>query len=147
MNAYAKLKELALAATPGPWASGGNWVSTQKDNASIADCSRGDEKYIAAANPAAVLGLIADNERQLDEKLAWQESEAVIRAERDALKAECEGLRKDAERYRWLRARDLDTIKDGGVFAGMTPQNTVLNEETLDEAIDAAMGQGGQSNG
>lgn len=48
-------------------------------------------------------------------------------------------LRTDAERYRWLRSRDLDTIKDGGVFAGITPQNMVLNEETLDETVDAAM--------
>ncbi|WP_434987151.1 hypothetical protein [Pseudomonas protegens] len=48
-------------------------------------------------------------------------------------------LRKDGERYRWLRYRDLETINQGGVFAGITPQNMVLNEETLDEAIDAAM--------
>lgn len=50
-------------------------------------------------------------------------------------------LRKDAERYQWLRSRDLETISHGGVFAGITPQNLVLNEETLDEAIDAARAQ------
>lgn len=48
-------------------------------------------------------------------------------------------LRLDAGRYRWLRSRDLETISKGGVFAGMTPDNLVLNEETLDHAIDAAM--------
>lgn len=48
-------------------------------------------------------------------------------------------LLKDAERYQWLRSRDLETISHGGVFAGLTPQNMVLNEETLDEAVDAAM--------
>lgn len=48
-------------------------------------------------------------------------------------------LRKDAERYQWLRSRDLETIRHGGVFAGITPQNIVLNEETLDDSIDAAM--------
>lgn len=48
-------------------------------------------------------------------------------------------LRKDAERYRWLRSRDLNAISQGGVFAGLTPDNLVLNEETLDKAIDAAM--------
>ncbi|MDM9555578.1 hypothetical protein QU926_18310 [Pseudomonas asiatica] len=48
-------------------------------------------------------------------------------------------LRLDAERYRWLRSRDLETISKGGVFAGLTPDNLVLNEETLDQAIDAAM--------
>lgn len=48
-------------------------------------------------------------------------------------------VESDAARYRWLRSRDLDTISKGGVFAGMTPQNVVLNEEDLDAAIDAAM--------
>lgn len=50
-------------------------------------------------------------------------------------------LRQNAERYQWLRSRDLETISHGGVFAGITPQNMVLNEETLDEAIDAARAQ------
>ncbi|HBP6823480.1 TPA: hypothetical protein L6B08_26840 [Pseudomonas aeruginosa] len=67
--------------------------------------------YQAAANPAAVLDLIA----------------------------EIEHLRKDAARYRWLRERDLETIRQGGVFAGMTPENIVLNQEDLDAAIDAAL--------
>ncbi|HBO4428965.1 TPA: hypothetical protein L4U54_001609 [Pseudomonas aeruginosa] len=30
-------------------------------------------------------------------------------------------MAKDAARYRWLRERDLETIRQGGVFAGMTP--------------------------
>ncbi len=45
----------------------------------------------------------------------------------------------DAARYRWLRERDLDMISKGGVFAGMTPQNVVMNGEDLDQAIDEAM--------
>ncbi|WJS05199.1 hypothetical protein [Roseibium aggregatum] len=52
---------------------------------------------------------------------------------------EIERLRIDAARYNWLRSRDLDTISQGGVFAGMTPENVILNEEDLDRAIDAAM--------
>lgn len=51
--------------------------------------------------------------------------------------AECA---KNANRYLWLRARDLDTITVGGVFAGATPDNVVLNGEDLDLAIDVAMG-------
>ncbi|UKM53842.1 hypothetical protein VL2_gp029 [Pseudomonas phage vB_PaeM_VL12] len=47
-----------------------------------------------------------------------------------------ESMRKDAVRYRWLRERDLETIRQGGVFAGMTPENIVLNQEDLDAAID-----------
>lgn len=68
--------------------------------------------------------------------------------ESDALKAcagmsdpvaEIAALQRDAIRYRWLRSRDLDTINAGGIFAGMTPQNIVLNEGDLDAAIDHAM--------
>ncbi len=53
--------------------------------------------------------------------------------------AECD-VERDAARYRWLRARDLDTIQQGGVFAGLTPDNMILNGADLDEAVDAAMG-------
>ncbi|RTS51513.1 hypothetical protein DY943_17460 [Pseudomonas aeruginosa] len=70
-----------------------------------------DSEFRAAANPQAILGLIAEVER----------------------------LRTDAARYRWLRERDLETISRGGVFAGMTPENIVLNLEDLDAAIDAAI--------
>lgn len=45
----------------------------------------------------------------------------------------------DAARYNFLRERDLDTITKGGVFAGMTPRNVVLNGADLDAAVDAAM--------
>lgn len=55
----------------------------------------------------------------------------------------------DAARYRWLRSRDLETISQGGVFAGMTPENVILNGEDLDEAVDAAIAakakQGGKA--
>lgn len=44
-----------------------------------------------------------------------------------------------AERYSWLRDRDLDTIHQGGVFAGKTPENLVLSGDDLDAAIDAQM--------
>jgi hypothetical protein len=50
-----------------------------------------------------------------------------------------ETVKAFAVRYAWLRHRDLHTIKSGGVFAGMTPQNVVLNGADLDEAIDAGM--------
>lgn len=50
-----------------------------------------------------------------------------------------QGMEKDAARYRWLRSRDLETISQGGVFAGMTPENVILNGEDLDEAVDAAI--------
>lgn len=55
----------------------------------------------------------------------------------------CEPLTEEqiayAKRYAWLRSRDVDAISSGGVFAGMTPENVVLNGEDLDAAIDAAI--------
>lgn len=55
------------------------------------------------------------------------------------LESQLAEAQKDAGRYRWLRSRDLNTISNGGVFAGMTPSNVVLNEKDLDCEIDAAM--------
>ncbi|MDF3413253.1 hypothetical protein HKX54_02205 [Sulfitobacter sp. M57] len=45
-------------------------------------------------------------------------------------------IEADAIRYRHLRGKDVYTICQGGVFAGQTPENVVLSEEDLDEAID-----------
>lgn len=70
-------------------------------------------------------------------------------AERDQLRAECEKLRKDAERYRWLRLgahedSDLDRWEHVGYVCGVSVctdygfQQT-LDAEALDAAIDAAM--------
>ncbi|KVW15436.1 hypothetical protein WK91_18550 [Burkholderia cepacia] len=47
-----------------------------------------------------------------------------------------------ADRYRYLRERPLDAVSDGGVFAGKTPDNVVLNGADLDAAIDAARAGG-----
>jgi hypothetical protein len=50
-----------------------------------------------------------------------------------------EQVRQFAKRYAYLRGRSLDAIKDGGVFAGLTPDNVVLNGDDLDAAIDGAL--------
>ncbi|WP_237567173.1 hypothetical protein [Burkholderia thailandensis] len=44
-----------------------------------------------------------------------------------------------ADRYRYLRERPLNAVSVGGVFAGKTPDNVVLNGADLDAAIDAAI--------
>lgn len=44
-----------------------------------------------------------------------------------------------AARYMHLRAKPLDTIHQGGVFAGLVPDNMVLNGEDLDAVIDREM--------
>ena len=197
MSDYSELKTAAEAATPGPWVSGGNWVSTTKGN-SIADCPRGDEEFIAAANPSAVLALIADLEvsnnvgRALGETLGsvvesrdalvrvvdqlkaavdeWQNlaerraqrmtelaqaanaaqdqahrsrMDLVDQVERcDQLKAENEALRKDAERYRWLRAQHWDSsaiccVVDPKLCTKLGAYCPSL--ELLDQAVDAGI--------
>ena len=53
--------------------------------------------------------------------------------------AENEGLRKNAERYLVLRQADVDTIHNGGLVAGLTPDNIVINGSDLDERVDAVL--------
>ena len=121
------LEQAALTATPGPWKVsvtveqvGGDYKDIIPTSVSCSSFCYGgrpdrvddaDLAFIAAANPAVILELV----RRL------RAAEA------------------DAARYRWLRERDLDTIQNGGVFAGMTPRNVVLNGDDLDAAIDSAM--------
>lgn len=45
-------------------------------------------------------------------------------------------MEKDARRYRFLRERNIDAIRAGGIFAGMTPENIVINGDDLDREID-----------
>lgn len=172
MSDYSELKRLAEAATPGPWAYDGSYVCPARTEdgttyvelwRSIADCHQPENtKFIAAANPAAVLALIAEVEglRKLptawsevyeqsdeldalrDEKLAWLNA-------RDQLKAEVEKLRKDAERLDWLCGQSRPVVEgqtmnnpegelagyDWGVFGACG---------TVREAIDYAMSKGDQ---
>lgn len=65
-----------------------------------------DAEFIAAANPAAVLELISALEGYKIGARAEAEAADEARAEVRKLKAECEVLRKNAERYQWLRKTD-----------------------------------------
>lgn len=55
------------------------------------------------------------------------------------LRSENKTLRKDADRYLVLRQADVDTIHNGGLFAGLTPDNIVINGHHLDEQTDAVI--------
>ncbi|WP_186145961.1 rod-binding protein [Burkholderia gladioli] len=92
----------------------------------IGEAIRAAAKRLDTA-PAAPVAPVADNETTM------QECVSVLLDRTEAAEA-------DAFRYRFLRDRPLDTIKAGGVFAGMTPENVVLNGADLDAAIDAASG-------
>lgn len=169
MSDYSELKRMAEAAPEGPWfgpeyAPGTSYVfdvdlgtllEYQSIDSEKDDCLR----YVAAANPAAVLALIAENKRNqrivlsacmsmgaIGESLGLDMDSdgdemlgmvAELKAERDQLKAENEALRKDADRYRWLRNDMNDVAITFGVHSWED-----LSGEFMDSAIDAAMFQG-----
>lgn len=159
--------EMTLASEPGP---------NQADIDSVT-------AFMGSATPAAVLALIAENERLSSactraEQVINDESKAaaiatgranLLQAERDQLraevaglktgyeayervnaelKAENEALRKDAGRYQWLRLADwwrspicvIRNPKEQAKLGTDCPSG-----ERLDEAVDAALGQGEQS--
>lgn len=62
----------------------------------------------------------------------------VAERERDQLLAEVEALRKDAERYRWLRTYAYGHFH-GEELEDLFSRNDSLVDEKVDEAIDAAM--------
>lgn len=55
------------------------------------------------------------------------------------LSNENEALTKNANRYLVLRQADVDTIQNGGLFAGLVPENLVINGEDLDRRTDAVI--------
>lgn len=101
-----KLKRLAEAATPGPWQQQGiktndrHWMRAVRTDsvASVAWCghdepqAHADAAYIACANPAAILSLIAERDQLLaclkdvigwvPGKSAWHTNEPLIAVER-----------------------------------------------------------------
>lgn len=74
----------------------------------------------------------------------WKAHCVDIQEKHDRLKAENEALRKDAERYRYLKACNGGSL----VITQLSfdeDQERVLVEEEADQVIDAAMGKGEQS--
>ena len=171
---YSELKQLAEAAPEGPWfgpeyAPGTSYVfdvdlGTLLHYESIDSEQDACLRYVAAANPAAVLALIAENKRLESEAVysaagfdAAREEIARLKAENAGLKtgyaayeqagvglkAEVQALRKDAERYRWLR--DQCGIVEYQAIAGSIGSGMLPSGESLDAALSAAIGQGEQS--
>lgn len=133
MSDYSELKILAEAATPGPWAYDGSYVCPARTEdgttyvelwRSIADCHQTENtKFIAAANPAAVLALIAEVEglraqhgRDSAELRSLCQARDDARKERDQLKAEADRLTADNTSLRGSCA------KLGAEHAGMVRQ-------------------------
>lgn len=132
MTDYTELKRLAEKASPGPW-----WIDSHgmtmmsmpdlqvvfnhpQQSVAVRNEETGnlshwrndwDASYIAAANPAAVLALVTENERL--ERLALDSVNAEhaanidlesICAERDQLRAEVAGLKTGYEAYERVNA-------------------------------------------
>ena len=105
--------------------------------------SRALQQFHLEVSPEAVLILFAD----LEESRNGMKHSCAIRlkkeierleGERDQLKAECEALRKEADRYRWLR----DKSESVHPFYLSTPiwfTGVRFRKEDVDNAIDAAM--------
>ena len=112
MTDHTELKLAADAASQGRWNQDG--FDVQNDDINdyrVARCNRlADAKFIAAANPAAVLALIAENEQLAKTADCWDrlnvQNKALsdsFRLERDQLKAENDALKGPHD---WL-AEDL----------------------------------------
>lgn len=138
MTDHAELRRVAALAHPdAEW-----FIARNLDHPNI---DKPAASFIATATPKAVLGLIDEVER-LEEELSQCASALPGTYYMDppdggnvSIPEQIRRMAKDAARYRWLRERDLETISRGGVFAGMTPKNIVLNLEDLDAEIDAAI--------
>lgn len=119
-----KLREIALAATDGPWNL--HTLRTDEthdirgpidDEANIviyAECEDSDAHHIAAFDPPTVLALIAEVERLRDALASSEYMRDVQRKDRTAqaferLRAENDRLRGEVERLRRVRA-DLTDI-------------------------------------
>ena len=107
MTTHDELRRLAEAATPGPWGSSGsqawdtdgNLVAAVRDHSELVD--RPDAAYIAAVDPQTILGLLDEIDRlRLSDDYTPEGVDMVMqqlhdaRAERDALKAQVELVRK-----------------------------------------------------
>ncbi|WP_321374337.1 hypothetical protein [Pseudomonas extremaustralis] len=115
MTDNTELKRLAEAAYPGPWCLE-NGMNQVRDNADDFVCDTGEDEpinsaFIAAANPAAVLALIAENEslhaqhaRDSGELRKLCAARDSARRERDQLRAEVAGLKTGYEAYELVNA-------------------------------------------
>lgn len=112
--------------------------------------SRALQQFHEEVDPETVLALIAENERLSTactraEQVINAESKAaaiatgranLLQAERDQLKAECEALRKEADRYRWLRDKS-EAVHQFYLSVPLWFTGVRFRAQDVDEAIDA----------
>jgi len=78
-----------------------------------------------------------EQDRKLDECLS--EGIAMLEAERDQYRAEVEALRKDAERYRWLRDQAPKARGEWEIDGQRYGMMLGADQDDVDEAVDALM--------
>ena len=154
MSDYIELKRLAEDATPGRWTAydthGRRFIEAigTEDHVVCATPKKQwlkDSEYIAAADPVTVLALIAEVESLREHKQLLvdlreadgYESWASVLVMVDKLKAENEDLRKDAERYRFIR-------RSGGLIWTVIESQKKATGDLYDIGVDAAMSKGEQ---
>lgn len=129
MNYYAELKRLAEAATKGPWSYDGSYVCPARVEGgttyvetwrSVADCAQPENtKFIAAANPAAVLVMIAEitrlYNREYDLACLADSRHAImidLENQRDLLRKVLVDVREALGREYWDQYAGLDETRD-----------------------------------
>ena len=143
-----QLRDLAQAATPGPWRVEARGHASQEvarvnnlevappDSVELAHCAT-DAAYIAAVSPDVVLALLSEVERLRAQLAAAEAFHKVVVAERNyepqLAAAEAFRLRADAERYRWLRDPANANADEWNLFGPYS------SPKEVDAAIDAAM--------
>lgn len=169
MSDYTELKRLAEAAPNGPWVAENDSLYFKDDGYTrhLMDADAGHDvkddayyaalNFIAAANPDVVMSLIATIDvlrSDIESRCEWiNEASAEIdrlqniEVERDQLKAENEALRKDAERYRFLRrGDDRNEVTCMVVMLNRrTGMHVYVQDAYADTQTDAAMAKGEQS--
>lgn len=151
MADYDELKRLAEKAALGPWGQDGYDVLVD-GNASrrIARCSwLSDAQFIAAANPSAVLALIAENETLRNDKS--EPCDGCFMADAEALKANRNGkILCDRELFENLRDAASNEAEEHrqcmSTYRPLRQQHLDSVVKKCDELL-AATGKGEQNHG
>lgn len=156
MTDYSELTLLAEAATGGRWVTDGEYVNehgnvtyayvAREDGGRIAEAlanclvktdeqCRANAAYIAAANPAAVLALIASLKHANEERDSYQRVGILAMEQRDQLKAENERLQQFEAAYKeWSDKTDWVQETVQGYELGMHRAD-VLHKRCRDGAF------------
>ena len=137
-----KLRELAGKASPGPWAH--QHEEFEEHQCEVCDSEwTGDAEYITWNQGVPILTVHVDDRQLANAGYVAAASPETILALLDALEAaerERDGLREDAEYFRWIceHAVITDNSVDGMVSMTMAVDASGAMAEIVPKAIDAA---------